>query len=164
VSSQSVLQSGQITPSHAAVWVTDGVIKDGGATPASQRVLASLRGANFNTTNDQPIAIPLNFTAFQLNGIIITNASISLTSAVGGFYPQPAKAGTPIVSAAQAYSALTTPASLLAVTLAAFGANTRFSAANLGSIGGFLMIWLSLTTPQGAPALADVYLTGTDLS
>jgi hypothetical protein len=160
----AVLQSGAATPGHAAKWVTDGVIADAGGMPAAQRVLASLRGANFNTTNDQPIAIPLNFTAFQLNSIIITNASISLTAAVGGFYPLAAKAGTPIVAASQAYSALTGINSLMTATLAAFGSGTRFSSANLGSIGGLLAVWFSLTTPQGVAATADIYLIGTDLS
>jgi len=160
----AVLQSGNVTPGHLVTWVTDGVVQDGGATPAAQRVLASLRGANFNITTDQPILIPLNFVAFQLNGIIVTNASISLTTAAGGFYPAANKGGTPIVSAAQAYSALTTPAGLLAVTLAAFGANTRFSSANLGAIGGQLAIWFALTTAQGVNAVADIYLIGTDIT
>jgi hypothetical protein len=160
----AVLQSGQVTPGHSAIWTTDGVVQDGGPFPAGQRVIASLRGANFNTTNDQPIAIPQRFVAFQLTSIIITNASVNLTTAAGGFYPAAAKGGTPIVAAAQAYSSLTTAASLMTATLASFGANTRFSSANLGSIGGLLMIWLSLTTGQGAPATADVYLCGIDLT
>lgn len=159
-----LLQSGQITPGHAAIWSADGVLQDGGPFPAGQRVIASLRGANFNTTNDQPIAIPQRFVAFQLTSIIITNATASLTTAAGGFYPAASKGGTPIVSAAQTYSALTTSASLMTATLASFGANTRFSAANLGSIGGLLMIWLSLTVGQGAAATADVYLCGQDLT
>jgi hypothetical protein len=161
---QDVLQSGLVTPGHIAIFATSGVIQDGGGTPAAQRVLASVRGANFNTTNDQPIAIPQQIAAFQLTGIIITNASISLTTAVGGFYPVASKGGTPIVSAAQAYSALTSSAKLLQATLASFGSTTRFSAANLGSIAGFLDIWFSLTTPQGAPAMADIYLVGIDLT
>lgn len=159
-----ILQSGSVTPNHAVVWATDGVVKDGGGTPTAQRVIASLRGANFNTANDQPIAIPQQFTAFQLTSIIVTNASVSLTTAVGGFYPAAAKGGTPLVSAAQAYSVLTGVNSLMTATLAAFGANTRFSSVNLGSIGGLLMVWFSLTTPQGGAALADIYICGQDLS
>ena len=160
----AVQQSGQITPGHVPIFAADGVIQDGGALATAQRVLASLRGANFNTVLDQPIAIPQRFAAFNLTGIVITNASISLTTAVGGFYPQASKGGTSIVAASQAYSALTTVAGLLNVTLAAFGANTRFSSANLGSIGGLLDIWFALTTPQGAAATADIYLLGVDLT
>jgi hypothetical protein len=159
-----VQQSGNITPGHLPVWVAPGVIGDGGAALAAQRVLASLRGANFNTTSDQPIAIPQRVTAFALTGIIVTNASLSLTAAVGGFYPQAAKAGTPIVAAAQAYSTLTTANALLNATLAAFGSGTRFSSANLGTIGGLLNIWFALTTAQPVAATADIYLVGIDLS
>jgi hypothetical protein len=159
-----ILQSGQVTPGHAATWAADGTVQDGGPFPSGQRVIASLRGANFNVTSDQPIIIPQNFVAFQINAIIVTNASLSLTTAVGGFYPQSAKGGTPIVAASQAYSALTTPDGLLAVTLASFGQNTRFSSRTLSSIGGVLAIWLSLSTPQGVPASADCYLVGIDLS
>jgi hypothetical protein len=159
-----VQQSGNITPGHLPVWVAPGVIGDGGAALAAQRVLASLRAANFNTTSDQPIAIPQRVTAFALTGIIVTNASLSLTTAVGGFYPQAAKAGTPIVAAAQAYSTLTTANALLNATLAAFGSGTRFSSANLGTIGGLLNIWFALTTAQPVAATADIYLVGIDLT
>ncbi len=158
----SVLQSGTVTPGHIAQWVTDGVIQDGGTQSPS--VLTSLRGANFNSTSDQPIAIPATITAFQLTSIVITNASISLTTAVGGFYPAALKAGTPIVAATQVYSALTASDKLLAATLASFGTTTRFSSANLGQILGLSNIWLSLTTPQGVSATADVYLIGQNLS
>jgi hypothetical protein len=160
----AVQQSGVVTPGHAAIWSTTGILQDGGAFPAAARVIGSFRGANFNTTNDQPISIPSRIVAFAITGIIVTNATVSLTTAVGGFYPQAAKAGTAIVSAAQAYSSLTTAAGLLNVTLASFGANTRFSASNLGAIGGILQVWLSLSTPQGGAAQADVYLLGQDLT
>lgn len=159
-----ILQSGAITPGHAATWAADGVLGDGGPFPAGQRVIASLRGANFNVTSDQPIIIPQRFVAFQVTSIIVTNSAVSLTTAAGGFYPAAAKGGTPIVSAAQGYSALSSIDALLAVTLASFGLNTRFSSRNLGMIGGLLAIWLSLTTGQGVNATADVYLCGIDLS
>ena len=158
----TILQSGTVTPGHLAQWTTDGVIQDGGVSPFN--VIASSRSVNFNTTSDQPISIPFAISAFQLTGIVITNASISLTTAVGGFYPAASKGGTPIVSASQAYSALTTSAGLMQATLASFGSNTRFSAANLGAIGGLLCVWFSLTTPQGAAATADIYLIGSNLT
>ena len=160
----SVQQSGAITPGHVAQWVATGVVKDGGALPAGEKVLASIRGANFNTTGDQPLVIPQNITAFMITRIVITNASVSLTTAAGGFYPQTSKVGTPIVSSAQVYSALTTGASLMQATLASFGSGTRFSSANLGLLNGLLVLWLSLTTAQGAAATADVYVIGVDLT
>lgn len=159
-----VQQSGLISPGHVALWSTNGVLQDGGALPTATRVLAKTTGINLNTSNDQPIAIPQRITAFVLTGILITNASTSLTTAVGGFYPQPAKAGVAIVPAIQTYAMLTNSSLILWATLSSFGQNTRFSASNLGSIAGYLDIWFSLTTPQGGVASADIYLVGLDLS
>lgn len=160
----SIQQSGKITPGHLVSWTTDGVVQDWGAAPAAQRVLASLRGANFNVTTDQPMLLPQTVTAFQLTSIIITNASVSLTSAIGGFYPALSKGGTPIVSASQTYSALTSQAALMTATLASFGSSTRFSAANLALINNLMAIYFSLTTGQGVNCTADIYLCGIDLS
>ena len=160
----AVQQSGLITPGHVALWSTNGVVQDGGVLPTAARVLIKTTGVNFNTTNDQPMAIPQRVTAFALAGILITNASISLTTAVGGFYPQAAKAGVAIVPAAQTYTMLTNSSLILWMTLSSFGQNTRFSSANLNSIAGYLNIWFSLTTAQGAPATADIYVLGYDLS
>lgn len=139
-------------------------MQDGGVLPAAARVLGSGRSYSFNTTNDQPIAIPQRITAFSLTGILITNASLSLTTAVGGFYPAAGKGGVPIVPANQSYAMLTNSSLLLWATLSSLGQNTRFSASNLGSIAGFINIWFSLTTPQGAAATGDIYLVGLDLS
>ncbi len=157
-----VLQSGSVTPNHLAGWVTDGVISDLGVAPFN--IIASLRSANFNITTDQPIVIPAQIAAFRLSNIIVTNASISLTTAVGGFYPQAAKGGTPIVAASQAYSALTTVNGLLLMTLASFGSATRFSSATLNSVASQLAIWFALTTAQGAAATADIFLVGDNLT
>lgn len=159
-----VQQSGNVTPGHAASWVTAGVIADAGALPAAQKVLATLKGANFNTTADQILTLPAAIGAFSITGIIITNASISLTTAVGGFYPAASKAGTPIVAASQVYSALTAAAKLLNATLASFGSTTRFSVANLTNGGVGLQVYFALTTAQGAAATADIYLIGIDLT
>jgi hypothetical protein len=158
-----VIQSGLVTPNHAAMWSTTGVIVDGGPMPTG-RVIVSGRGLNFNTTADQPIAIPQYITAFRIANIIITNASISLTTAQGGFYPAASKGGTPIVASSQAYSALTTSAGLMTATLASFGSGTRFSSANLGAIGGLLAIWFSLSVAQGAAATADIFFVCDNLS
>jgi hypothetical protein len=158
-----VIQSGLVTPNHVATWVTPGVIADGGPV-ATGRVMISARSINFNTTNDQPIVFPQWITAFRLATIIVTNASISLTTAQGGFYPQAAKAGTAIVANTQAYSSLTATSVILNPTLAGSAGTTRFSAANLNSIGGLLAIWFSLTTAQGSLATGDVYFVCDNLS
>jgi len=163
MSAQSVKQSGNVTPSHLAVWATDGVLADGGVV-SPMNVLARLIGADFNSTGDQPIQFPQRITAFQLTGIIITNASLSLSAAIGGFYPTVSKGGTAIVANTQVYSSLTTAANLLSATLAAGASTTRYSSANIDQIDGYLTIYLALTTAQGVAATADVYVLGNDLS
>lgn len=120
-----------------------------------QRVLGLLRGASFNSTADQAIAISPSVTAYQITGIVITNCSTSLTLAVGGFYPATSKGGTPVVAATQVYSALTGSTLLLNATVAATPLVTRYAAST---------IYLSLTTAQGSAATCDVYIVGVDLT
>ena len=158
--SDGVLQSGNVTPGHLATWTTNGVIADGGPLIGASAVLASLLSADFNTIADQPIVIPASITAFHLSAIYVTNASISLTTAAGGFYPQPAKVGTAIVAAGQVYSALTASTILLQPTIAGAGNNTRFSSVNLPNMA----IYFALTTAQGAAAVADIYIIGQNLT
>lgn len=157
-------QSGNVTPGHLATWATDGVLQDGGNSPFGHGYLAALLSADFNSISDQAIQIPNTITALQLTGILITNSSLSLTTAVGGFYPATAKGGTAIVANTQVYSALTSSTKLLLATLAGAAAATRFSSANLDVVSGYLTLYLSLTTGQGVACTADVYLLGTDLS
>lgn len=156
----SVLQSGNVTPGHLTKWVTDGVVGDYGPSPYSQRVLASFLGADFNATSDQPILLPSSLNAFQLTGILVTNASTSLTTVAGGFYPQAGKAGSAIVANSQVYSTLTASTLLLNATLTAYANAQRFSRTQLPDWA----IYLSLTTPQGGAATADVYVIGIELS
>lgn len=116
-------------------------------------VIGTLRSANMNSTADQ--FIPLNTGIWIPTGILITNASTSLTTAVGGFYPSAAKGGTALVANTQVYSALTSGTVALYATLAANISTTRYSQN---------FIYFSLTTPQGAAATADIYVIGTDLT
>lgn len=154
-----IQQSGNVTPGHIAAWVANGVIGDGGPSPNGEQVLSYIN-ASFNDTNDQPLVIPSTINVFCITRIIITNASTPLTTAQGGFYPQASKGGTPIVSAAQVYSTLTTSANLLNATLASYGSGTRFSASNVPDWA----VYLSLTTGNGNAATADVYVVGIDLT
>ncbi len=124
-----------------------------GPANASQRILGQLRGANFNVTTDQPIAI--NASVYQITSIIVTNCSASMTLAAGGFYPASSKGGVPIVAAAQVFSALTSPSLLLNPTIAATPLITRFTIAT---------VFLSLTTAQGSAATCDIYIVGVDLT
>jgi len=80
----------------------------------------------------------------------VMNASISLTTAAGGFYTAAAKGGTALVAAGQAYSALTAANLAMECTLNA--------AADWWAAG--TPVYLSLATAQGAAATADVYVYG----
>lgn len=128
---------------NAAVWTA---INQPGAN-----AIAALIGANMNATTDQgfvfrgPLATP-----FAVSMIVAINASTSLTTAAGGVYTAASKGGTPIVAAGQVYTAMTTAAVALRLTIAAAGL----------LIAPQSPIFLSLTTPQGAPATADFYIYG----
>ncbi len=164
-----IQQSGNITPGHLVTWTTQNVVQDGGAILASQKVLASLRSADFNTTADQPLVLPSAVTALIVSQIIVTNASTSLTTVQGGFYPGALKLAPPIVDPSQTYDVLTGATLYMNPFLSTYGQTTRFSGTNLPLVLSSnnqyaLAFYLSLTTPQGAPATADCYIVGIDLS
>lgn len=110
------------------------------------RMIGRLIGANMNTTADQ--AITLMAGTWKIEGIYVTTASTSLTTAAGGFYTAATKGGTEIVAAAQAYSTLTASTTVLGCTMAATPTVSNNT------------IYLSLTTGQGSAATADVFVFG----
>jgi len=119
--------------------------------PVPTNLLGFKLQADFNSTLDQ--IIPLNtllITKYRPTRITVLNASISLSTAEGGFYTGLAKTGITLVAATQSYAALTTSTLALDVTLNA--------AADVLVAG--TPIYLSLTTPQGVAAKADVYIWG----
>jgi hypothetical protein len=121
--------------------------------PEDYRVIGKLIGADMNVTTDQGITIQgLNdqFTKYVVERIVVTNASISLTTAAGGVYTAASKSGA-IVAAGQVYSALTAATKYVALTL---------TGASLTDVLTVSTIYLSLTTGQGAAATADVYIYG----
>jgi hypothetical protein len=119
------------------------------------RILCSIRAANFNITTDQSCAIPASVTAWVPTSIIVTNCSGTFTLAAGGVYPATSKAGTALVAAAQAYTALTGATVVLGLTLAANIATTRQTVNS---------VYLSLTTGTGSAATCDFYVVGNDLT
>lgn len=116
-------------------------------------LLGSLISADFNVTTDQ--AIPIAAAKYIVRRIIVTNASISLTTAAGGVYPAVSKAGTPLVAATQVYSSLTAAAKYRDLTLETIVGTDTYALANL---------YLSLTTAQGAAATGDIFIFGDILS
>jgi len=121
---------------------------------AKTGLLGKLIGANMNATTDQAIA--LVSAKCRIDRIVITNASISLDTAVGGFYNAAAKGGVAIVANTQVYSALTAAGKFIKAALAATagGATTDVQSTLI----------FALTTAQGAAATADIYVFGEDLS
>ncbi len=116
------------------------------------RCIGRLKAANFNVTTDQ--AIPLDNgsgQAYRVTGFRVgrgTGSTIALSAAVGGVYTAAAKGGTEIVPAAQTYTASTTSVTSVqncAVTETDVTTGT---------------VYLSLTTAQGAAAMADVFVEG----
>jgi hypothetical protein len=121
----------------------------------TNRVLCSIRAANFNSTADQACTIPAGVTAWVPTSIIATNCSGTFTLAAGGVYPAASKGGTALVAAAQAYTALTGATVVLGLTLAANIATTRLT---------INTVYLSLTTGAGSAATCDFYVIGNDLT
>jgi hypothetical protein len=114
-------------------------------------LLFRLIGANMNSTADQTFVPVQPFTNYVITSIVATNASTSLTLAVGGIYQSVSKAGTPIVAATQVYSGLTTTSKVVNPTV------------NLTDVQTVTPI-LSLTVAQGSTATADLRIYGYILS
>jgi hypothetical protein len=134
------------TPADVADLVTAGCAI---LQPPPTDLLFTLKGANFNTTADQ-ILSPTFQGKYRIKRIVILNASLSLTTAAGGFYSAAAKGGTAVVASSQAYSALTAAAKALEATL-----NDASAVKAAGT-----PLYLSLTTGQGATCTADIYVYG----
>lgn len=110
------------------------------------RCIGTKLAANMNSTADQSITLMAG--VWKIEGIYVTNPSVSLTTAAGGFYPTTAKGGTAIVASSQAYSGLTAATSVIGCTMADTPDITNNT------------IYLSLTTAQGVAATADVFVFG----
>lgn len=119
--------------------------------PNFQDLLGSLLSANFNVSTDQQFINLNNSVRYRVKRIVVLNTSVNgMSTAAGGIYTAASKGGTAIVAAGQVYTGLTNATTCLELTL---NAATLLLAANTP-------LYLSLTTPQGAPATADVYLFG----
>lgn len=142
---------GLITPTQKMTMTALGGVTGVGQTS----IIGYLKSANMNIATDNIIPINVAGAAkYAVTSILVTNASTSLTTAAGGVYPAATKGGTPLVASTQVYTALTGATSLLSLTLAAAATNITYTATNL---------YLNLTTAQGAPATADVYVFGIPL-
>jgi hypothetical protein len=114
------------------------------------RLLAYFQGVNVNATGDTVLPI-INSTTYSVSNVVMTNASVSLTTAAAGVFTAPAAGGTAIVSNA-ALSALTGSTVVSQRTVASTAAQ---SGQNL---------YVNVGTAQGAAATVDVYVYGYDFS
>ena len=110
-------------------------------------LIGKIISANMNSSADQTFSINTGIAKYQPDVIQCTNASISLTTAVGGIYTAASKGGTAVVANTQVYSALSATTKVLSLTIASTDVRTA-------------ALILSLTTPQGSAATADLYIWG----
>ena len=114
-----------------------------GGRISTEVMIGSLIGANFNSTADQAISLTVGY---RVTKVTVTNASVNMTTAAGGFYSEAAKAGTAVVAATQVYTALTSATVTLDCTIAVVMALST--------------LYFSLTTGQGVAATADIRVYG----
>lgn len=125
--------------------------------PVGEVLLGTMKAANFNSTADQVITLSTAglgsaTSKVYINRIVVDANTIPLTTAAGGIYTQPAKAGVAIVASGQVYSGLSGTNQAIELTIAA--KPTMVPPA---------LVYLALTTAQGAAATADVYVFGSIL-
>lgn len=114
------------------------------------RLLASYQSVNLNAAGDTVLPI-LDTGRYSVSNVVITNASISLTTATAGVFTAPSGGGTAIVADA-ALSALTSSSVVSQRTVASTAAQTGQN------------LYFAVGTPQGAAATADVFVYGYDLT
>lgn len=114
------------------------------------RLLAAFRGVNVNATGDTVLPI-IASSRYSVSNVVLTNASISLTTAAAGVFTLPAAAGTGIVANA-ALSALTGPTIVSQSTVASTVAQTGQN------------LYLNVATAQGAAATLDIFVYGYDFT
>jgi hypothetical protein len=116
------------------------------------RLIGVITGVNLNAGTNVDFAIPVqNSSNFSVANVIVTNASVSLTTATVAVYPGANATGTAIVSS----TGLTSNTSSSVVNQLTINSTATQAGQN---------IYLRLTAPQGAAATADVYIYGYDFS
>lgn len=114
------------------------------------RLLAIAKAANVNALGDTAMPV-INANSYSVFQIVLTNASISLTTAAAGVFTAAAAGGTAIKANA-ALATNTGPTVVIQATVAATAVQTAQT------------LYVNVGTAQGAPATVDVYVYGYDLS
>jgi len=120
------------------------------ATNQALRLIASAQSVNLNTVGDT-IAQILVSGRVSVQSIIVTNASVDLTTAQLAVYTGPAAGGT-AVKTAYALTGNTTAAKVVVTAATSTDAVTSTP------------LYIRCTTAQGAAATADVFIYGYDLT
>jgi hypothetical protein len=120
------------------------------ATNQALRLIASAEGVNLNSVGDTIAPILANGRV-SVQSIIVTNASVDLTTAQLAVYTGAAAAGTAIKTA-YALTGNTTAAKVVVTAATSTDAVTETP------------LYIRNTTAQGADATADVFIYGYDLS
>lgn len=128
-----------------------GSLLDAGCVSPS--FIGRILNADMNATTDQSFVLVNSTLPYRITRISLANTGgVNLTTAAGGIYPSASKAGTAIVANSQAYTTATGATIVFDLTVVSGQQNVLRAA-------GFVPIF-SLTTAQGAAALADLYLFG----
>jgi hypothetical protein len=120
------------------------------ATNQALRLIASAQGVNLNSVGDTIAPILVSGRVSPVL-VLVTNASVNLTTAQIAVYPAPAAGGTAIIGAT----------ALTGATTAAKVVNT--AATGTDALSG-TNVYIRNTTAQGAAATADVFIYGYDLT
>ena len=134
----------------------------------SPTVIATLTGANFNTTADQPLSLhfPPSAGKMVITAVYASGFSSNVTTAQGGIYFGPGKTGCTVVPASQFWGTTASPATNLFVTAnVARGTCADMGNSSAGNTYGQAAaisqgLYFSLTTPQGAPATGNITVIG----
>ncbi len=121
------------------------------ATNQALRLLASAQGVNLNAVGDTVAAMVNDSGSVSVQSIIVTNASVDLTTAQLAVYTGPGATGTAIKTA---YALTGNSTSAKVVVTAA----TSTDAIDVDKL------YVRCTTVQGAAATADVFIYGYDLT
>jgi len=121
------------------------------ASNQALRLLASAQGVNLNQVGDTVAQILNNSGRYSVQSIIVTNASVDLTTAQLAVYTGAGATGTAIKSA-------------YALTGNSTSAKTVVTAATSTDAVSGTPLYIRCTTAQGAAATADVFIYGYDLT
>jgi hypothetical protein len=149
------LQSGTVTPAHLAVWVTDGVIGDAGASLFNTFGVFSsvILGVNFNSAssdNPIPINLPIGYSRYRIHDILISGASANCSSATCGVFTQPGGGGVQVVTNNTAVTVSSTVPDANN-TMQALSINNQNIVAFVDTV-----LFFRINNAQGTPATANV--------